>query len=1087
VAGAGSGKTSLLVERLMYQLMTADAEPGAFAAMTFTEEAAAEMRERLQGGLAELASSNLGFRGRDDREAARLFSRLSAMEWSPAQIAEIAGGLLDRFEASSICTIHSFCSALLRRHPLEARVAADFRVDEGLEYERFLEMRWEEILSVASGSDSTGAELERALEWMELRDLRILFEDLARSDAPLKEWASGVEPDLGSPLELVSRLEGAPARLRALAEATASRGKYTKFGVACRAAADRAEFLERHSAESLRSAFPQPLEAVKPSERLGADDAHWAARTLKQLNDAWQVDHGAIRAALEWLVPRVLAAREDFRAAGWLTFDDLLLAARDLLRDHLPVRRVEGSRLRTLYVDEFQDTDPIQYEIVFFLAERPDAAARDAWDARLQEGKLFIVGDPKQSIYRFRSADIAAYSRAVEKIHNEGGWTASLTVSFRSPAEILEPVDRAFHDWLPPRDDAERAAHAAPEYVKIAPHRLSPDARFGGAPRVEIWTVDGEGADERRENEAAWIAERIVDHIKKGGLRPRDHAVLLRAFSNVAIYARALQKRNIPFLLDGGKTFYQRVEISDALAWLRAAAEPGDEVAHLAALRSIAGAVPDAELAAFARAGGAFRFVAPVDGAAFPGVARVFGMLRELRNAILTMPAGDALAELMDVTCLADLHAGGYDGAQRVANLEKFVHLAADLARDGRLSIDDVARELSLRFERGHAESERSLSEPGVDAVSILTIHRSKGLEFPVVFCADLAAEENTRDRGTRLRYHSRDHKLEVILRDSKRKTASAVTYRDEAEAHARAESRRLFYVASTRAMERLVWIAGEPRSEARAPWRERLREAFSYLPELPDGALLGGGSVVHRRTPRLGDEALAPPVARDAVGPALRFLQFKERLAGASVPLDSPTDARSRDAQDEELFRPSSLSPGERVARATGRAVHALMEKADFRSPLTIASHAEIAAAAAAAAREEGCDASNVTDQALEIMKGFEEGALRRRLQIVEIVARELPLMAREECARAGYADLVFVEDGELVVADWKTDRLPLDGDANREALFSAAQRHRSQILWYARALARASGRPVRAELFFPRTSQSVVIDTIQTADGQP
>lgn len=1094
VAGAGSGKTSLLVERILYLLFMAELAPSSWIALTFTEAAAAEMRRRVVLALDWLSNPREGREGGDDGR--RILGRLLQLEWTVDRVRELAAELIIKMDPSAISTIHGYCSNLLRRYPAAAGVAPNFILDDGSELARFSEEFWPEVTSEASRDAGRAAELEYLLGVFDFGDLKTVFADLLNPACPVELWLSKGFPEGGAADWLRAKLKGAPERFLNLQNALGRATKFTEMLSICAAMARAV--LER-GPSALRREFTDrcPSETSK-STKVDAREIAWARETRDLLDLFWQVDEDHVARAVRWLCVPAAAARARRAREGFVTFDGLLAGARDLLRSSPVARRQECARLQRIFVDEFQDTDPLQYEILFFLAEQAGREPEtDAWKCTPAPGKLFIVGDPKQSIYRFRGADMAAYSRAVERILQNGGELLELTVSFRSPAEILTAVDCLFSGWLDARSDAEREHRAAPEYLAILPHREHADPLFAprdGEARVEVWSPASVQSDGRRAEEAAWIADDIFLNITKNGGRVRagHHAILLRSFSNVAMYARALDKRGIPFVLEGGRTFYERAEVTDLRSWIQAIAQPADPVALLAVLRSAAGAVPDAELQQFGAARLPWHSLQKISAEQFPGIARVFNLLNDLREFAAAHPADRVIRELWDRTQLLELHAAGFDGAQRIVNLIKCAQLATDLARTRGFALDEVASELSRRANAG-GEGERSLADGGVDAVQIFTIHGAKGLEFEIVYLADLARESDSHRGGTGAAA-TPEGALEAVFQRSRRQSSAAAFRTLREEVHSSAEERRLFYVAATRARERLILLAGDARAAGfRPPWLLRVRAAFLYDPTLEDRALLAGGAVIHRRQPaEYTKESLPQPQPPEFTVAAGNFVKLTNSVRDAArPPVVSPTGLSESRRQDEDEREsdadatagdaaPHPHAHGARMdeARAAGIAVHALLEHADFaNTTIPLATPARIQAAARDAAEETGLgekETQSVAADVAHILTELNKSDLRARLANIKILARELPLLADESGTTVhGFADLVFEESGAMVIADWKTDSVASDS-----ALAAAIARHRDQIRFYQRTLARALQRPVRAELYFVRKCAVAVFE---------
>ena len=392
-----------------------------------------------------------------------------------------------------------------------------------------------------------------------------------------------------------------------------------------------------------------------------------------------------------------------------------------------------------LLVDEFQDTDPLQYEIVLYLGEREGRTARDAYEVELEPGRLFVVGDPKQSIYRFRGADYEAFRRAVTRIVDGGGQQLHLTANFRSVPQIIEPVNALFAD---PTTTCWERSDYQPDYDAIEP--FIPDA--ADAPCVEVWTVDagaGALAKQRREAEGVIVAESIREIVEGGDVEYSKITVLLRAFTQLSDYLRPLREQQIPFVVDGGREFMARPEVAHLLVILKALARPSDAAALLAFLRSPAGAVPDTELARYAAAGGRWRWRDRIDAAEYPDLARAFERLTKLSDDTRDLPADRTVRRVLEDTDLQTLSAAAFEGPQRVANLSKLAAAAAALAHDGRLSLIEVVEALEAGRTAAVA-SDSPLADEETNAVRIMTIHKAKGLENDIVIMPDLARQDRT-------------------------------------------------------------------------------------------------------------------------------------------------------------------------------------------------------------------------------------------------------------------------------------------------------------------------------------------------------
>jgi ATP-dependent helicase/nuclease subunit A len=1123
-AGAGTGKTALLVERALNLIAGHGVEIESLAAITFTDKAAAELKLRLAGGLEDLRA--LAARRADpaaaagDGEAARSYAWLAGEAGvAPETIAGRALAALLDLDAAVVSTIHAFCVEILKRHPTHAGVDPGFAVDEGAAFDALFETEARRAAAVELGIAAPRAPLWRRV--LERPDGIGAVRDIARHLGSYRIPGAAVEPDrpyapppaktlLGAGVESLLR---DVARLR-----RDGRGMNPNMALALESEEVLLTALLEGGPEALATAAaPWSARTIKekdpaPGKKLSGIDAAELVdvhgRVRKLLSDVIQVDEAAIAPLVDAARPLGADGREALLRAGFVSFDGLLRLTRDLLAARPALRRALAARWRTILLDEFQDTDPLQYEILFFLAEAPGASADDAWRTRLEPGRLFIVGDPKQSIYRFRGADIEAYERAVARVLECGGARLVLSASFRSPGEVVEPIDRMFRAWM--KEDRDAGGIFQPRYEPIV--SAAGPAAPGADPRVEIWRVEAEGdATARRRAEAAaiagWIAARAGIPGPAVGPGPPGAspafggiALLLRSLNDAGLYTRALRRAGIPFVVDGGKDFYERPEVGDLLSLLRAIANPNDGAAILAVLRSPLGGCPDEELARFAAAGGRLdRAGEPAAGGGdWPSVTRTLRLIEALRGRLRGAPADDVVRAAMEETPLLLLHASAWEGSQRVANLEKLVAEAETLARRG-LSLEEILGVLEDQFRTGKEGAESPLADETVDAVRVLTIHKAKGLEFPVVFVPDLARRPppgGARETEVEWLPLPGGGTLAIRLTDGTRNLARV--RRDLLDArHAIAEEQRVFYVACTRARERLVLIDGDPGARSPTAWVEALGPlGYDRAVDLPDGGAISPG-VRHRRIAPAPPPVAAPAAAIDpAWGEAATRFASAAAAAAASArpPLRWPTGGRDAgisgagEADAGPAVRPRSPGPGREVARLAGSAVHAALERWDFRDPRSLRDAARHAAEQAAAERGPGDDASLGREAAAEaaaIVEAFLAGPLPRRLAGLEVLGREVPILFRdaEGATWTGACDLLYREaGGTLVVADYKTDRI--EGDP-----VAAAAAYREQVAVYLEAVRRVFPEsPVRAEILFLRTGAAVTVPPTPTdAAGPP
>jgi ATP-dependent helicase/nuclease subunit A len=721
------------------------------------------------------------------------------------------------------------------------------------------------------------------------------------------------------------------------------------------------------------------------------------------------------------------------RRLGLLDFHDLHAVARNLLRARPDVRRDFQQRYRTVLLDEFQDTDPLQLEIAFFLAEDPAGPPAPSWDAvRLEPGRLFLVGDPKQSIYRFRRADIETYERARDRVAAQGEVLA-LETNFRSTRRLLEAVNHAFAPQMQPPEDGRYQ----PAYAPVAP---APDTPDGDGPVLLEW-ASGAGeagapasADERRAREAAALAALVARavtrgewHVRERGdraarpVRYGDVVCLFRTFVGVALYEDAFRAAGVPYRTLGGRAYFARSEVGWALAALTAIEDPHDPVALVAALRSPFFGAPDGALLAHAAAGGRFSYLAPVPPGAPAPIADAWRVLGDLHRRRTRESAAAIVEALYAETEVLATYALDAQGDQRVANLLRITDTARALEAAGRPTFRALVRWLAAQEAGGYEEGESPVAEEGDQVVRLLTVHQAKGLEFPVVIVPDL---EWDRPAATpRLLVDRRPGAaLGVSLGKVGDWAVDTDTVADLLEHERRrsdAEALRLFYVAVTRARDHLVvpLLFG---------WAPRGFAAFC-APFLDEGWAGARRIAVDP----------APPPAAPTPAAAAPALVPREAWAAAREA------ARARGGRGTPVVHPGGAGPARGDGARLGALVHAALAVADLGDP---AGAADAVGAAGARTGESG--------ELLAAARRLVERALAsepyRRAAGAKRVIREMPVAAVVDGALVeGVVDLVFEAPEGLVAVEVK--------------IAPPGEEAAGQLRAYGRALA-AAGAPVAA-----------------------
>ena len=1067
-AGAGSGKTTSLVGRMVALVSSGEARVERMAAVTFTRKAAAELRQRFQLELEEAVRK----------------------EVDPLKRSRLAEALAD-LDRCFLGTIHSFCARLLRERPIEAGLDPCFEELQGDEDAVLRAQAWSEYLDELRFSGSTGL--------TQLDELGVSLSDLQQTYARLALY-----PDLEVFRQAVPRPDLARAR-QALSLFAARVGKllpqsrpekgWDPLQTALRRALHRnrvfrpgedrqvvrtLEILDKELQPTLNR-WDSKDTAKDAGDQFEAFRAGWVQPTLW----AWREHRHSV--LIEAVLPAASHYEERRRVTGRLNFQDLLMRSAALLRENPEVRRYFAQRHTHLLIDEFQDTDPVQAEVMFLLAGTPE----DETDWRRvapRPGSLFVVGDPKQSIYRFRRADIATYNLVKRRTQQTGGDVVTLTTNFRSVHAIGSRVTSIFEGVLPAQATRYQAAFAPVDAI-----------RAGGVAGVEglrVITV-GKIKWNRAQTIAELDAQRIARWIARAcagvarPARPGDFLILLRRKKHMDLYARALESEGLPYQVAGAETFGESVEVRELLKLLRGIADPDDPVHLLASLRGLYFGLSDDLLYRFKRAGGRFAFTSRAPEELPDGlqpVAAALGRLRRYWGWSREDPPPVALERIIEDLGVLPFAAGGEMGNSRAGNLLK----ALDIVRNGILeatsSFADAVDFLAAAFEQGTIEEGKVLPGTG-RAVALMNLHKAKGLEAPVVFLADPTGAmeheptehvDRTGDRclGHFLIGKSGTYGFEVI--------AQPPGWADRSEEEKRyqlAEEERLLYVAATRARDLLVIsrYAGKPEI---SPWC-RLEGALADAPELeeleePGEAALAAESPPGESPPGESSpgEALPGLPAADVLGGELE----RDMATSATLLRAAARPGFSRLAVTDLTKAHGDAPPWQEGGRGMswGSTVHRLLEAAGRGlSPEGLKALAPIILA------EEGRPEDDLPSL-LDLVRGVQASPLWERVRRAERRQFEVPFAVRAAPGELGLAseaaadtpivlrgvvDLAFREPDGWVLVDYKTDRVE-DGALDRFVAFYAPQ-----VQCYADYWTRITGEPVKARLLFFVAAGEVVV----------
>jgi len=1032
-AGAGTGKTAVLVERVVRAVCERGLDVDSILVITYTRRAAGELRTRIRAALAA--------RGRHD--------------------------LARELDGAWISTIHGFCARLLRAYPLAAGLDPRFReLDEAQAAVLRSEAFGDALADFCAAGDPQRLELLATYGSGRLRRMLTSVYETLRAAGRELDLAVAARPELD---ERVDDLRAAASSLAADPDATDAQQ---------RTAAELLELLDRDR----RPDRLMNLSGFKArGDRAASYSETLAAVEQSALDEAAARDRALLQELLTLFAGRYAQAKARESA---LDFEDLQLEARDLLRSQPELREREQARFRSILVDEFQDTNRLQTEIVDLL--------------RTSQTELFFVGDEFQSIYGFRHADVQVFRERRAAV----GQPLSLTLNYRSRPEVLAAVNELF------------GSHFGGEFQELAAAAEFPDPVF--AHPVELLVTDKEtyrdsGVHWRR-GEARAVARRVRELVDGGAATPGEIVLLFAAGTDAEWYEDELRRAGLPTYRATGKGYFGQQQVVDLLAYLRLLQNRYDDTALLSVLASPFVGISNDALALLRRVASRRPLFTGLEHALPPGLGerdeRLMRAFRQRYDRLVeAMPrlSLERLCERIvaehdyDLAVLAQ-----WDGRRRYANMRKLARLARSYEELRGPDVEGFVRFVAEQEAVGARELEAVAEEEGADAVRLLTIHAAKGLEFKVVIVADAGRDRVPPSADEILALP--DGRFGFRVADPvTAKPRAAFDYeavkeaRQEAE---RAERLRLYYVAMTRAKERLI-VSGsvDLGAEREVPtpiaWvLERLEadEELGGAGDKPLELVRGDARLLVRldsfRPQRAATEhAAAEPEPEDA-GQLALFTALEESSAPPAAPELPPLVA----LPDPPLHRVRRLSftalslfeqcaykyfaryglgmserPVEREGDGTGEmsgteigtAVHALLEEIDLAAPAV----------------------PEVEDELVRsFVTAYCDSELARRVAALSGVEKERHFTFEHDGVLVhGFIDAFHLADGRALVVDYKTNAL---GDASPEEIVE--QDYRLQRLVYALACFRAGAEEVEVVYHFLERPDSPV-ETLFSRAGVP
>jgi ATP-dependent exoDNAse (exonuclease V) beta subunit len=1133
-AAAGTGKTTELVNRIVRVLAEGRANVREIVAVTFTEKAAGELKLRLRQRLET-----------ERQQAAR---RDAAARLDEA---------VQNLEEAHVSTIHGFCADLLRERPVEARVDPLFRVlTEGQGQRLFNEAfaNWFHSI-LETPPEGVRRSLRRTSRGSRPGDVDEdgPMERLRRAAFDLAEWRDFRGAWTRESFDREGTITAILPLVHALAEVSkspsyAGDNLFLDTEPVRRLSADltsapppetAADFdgLESQLVDLRRNRdFKRGRKGSGPTYAKGVPRARVleARDLLTHSLDDFQLRADADLAALlhEELLECVDRYKQLKAREGALDFLDLLLHARDLIRDNTTVRNHFQTRFRCLFVDEFQDTDPLQAEILLLLA------SKDPGETRWQHvdpvaGKLFLVGDPKQSIYRFRRADVHIYTKVCEQLVERGATFVELRKSFRGVENLQRVINAAFAPVMDGDADTRQARYVPLERSRVD-HPDQPSVvvlpvprpyaqRFISSRAIEESLPDAVGAYvEWLVTQSNWMVTERRDPDRRVPIEARHICLLFRRFVSYGeditrAYVDALEARGVKHLLVGGRAFHGREEIETLRAALMAIEWPDDQLSVFATLHGALFAIGDEELLEYHHHAGSFHpFKIPETlPTGLEPIREALTCLANWHRRRNRRPVAETISDVLGTTRAHVSFVLRPGGEQVLANALHVAELARQYEIEGGMSFRGFVEALREAASGGQA-AEAPILEEGSDGVRLMTVHKAKGLEFPVVILADITARLTPFDAS---RYIDTEHERCALriggwspkdLNDNK----AMELLREEKEGE------RVAYVAATRARDLLVvpalgdgpytegWVAplnaaiypaedarrvqaggvgcpsfaskdsvlmrpdGDPASRLTVcPGQHEFTasdDPYSLVWWSPEPAVLslGAQAPFGLRRDDLIVKDVAPAVLRRGLDTYHAWKTGREDAIAAarrpSINVMTATAAAATEALvpighdiDVTTFA-EATAPNRPGGQRFGSLVHALI--ADM--PLDAPDARTIARLASAHGRVLGADAAEIAAAEAIVLRVLTHPVLQAaaRANRDGRCYREMPVTWRTDAGAIieGFVDLAYADESGFVVVDFKTDR-ELEG---------AVDRYQRQVRIYAAAIAAATGRPARAVL---------------------
>lgn len=979
-AGAGSGKTSSLIDRMVAIITSGRASAGEIAAVTFTRKAAGELRERFQEGLEK------------------------ALEERSRPGSDLAARALEDIEHAFVGTIHSFCAMILRERPVEAGLDPGFTELDEEDDRRIISRAWDRYLlylqaenrgtldrldklDIKPGELENNFNLVTRFPEVELVTRNVAYpgELLDKSRTEMYRYLEKMEKFLPFE-EPPDGWDGLQQRVRM---GLRWRDRFSLEG-------------ERILTRLLRRMGSSPQVVLKrwPSNEVGRE----ARATEEEFRES--IITPTLQAWYRYCYPPIiefLQGAENYysdlkRRENLLNYQDLLLETVRLLRENPEVRGYFQEKYTHLLVDEFQDTDPLQAEIVMYLTG--DNPGEKNWTAlKPRPGALFIVGDPKQSIYRFRRADIDIYTRVKDQVENSGGEVLRLSTNFRSAKSLVEWANGAFYDLLGRETPPYQAEYGKMDYFNVPAPGMENGVRILATEKVPYNRADVICSQEA-ERIASFIGRAIQGDLyissQKRNARPEDFLIIIPYKKYMPFYARALEQAALPFSLSGGAEIGSCRELVELNQVFKAILDPNNPVPLLAALRGIYFGVSDEELYRLKSAGGRFSFLSELPPETGEKLKEAWERLQSFRQFTRDLSPAAAMSRIVEELGALPLALSAPLGRSRAGYILQALELVQEREKRG---ATDFASNVDFIDELLQGQVEEELDpEGGLVGVRLMNLHKAKGLEAPVVFLANPVHDPSfpPEFHVTRQENQARGY---LEIKDERGVVGLPPDweyYQDEEGKYLAAESKRLLYVAATRARDLLIVSI----------YRGNEKKSFWY----PLNSYLVGAR-------ELEEKNFSPPVMdkKEEIKSLQRqnFYNLRDQKIKA---VTRPSYRRDTVTGIAEYGQYPQRAREKGRGTAWGNVIHRALEKIEgFKLPPNGFLLQLI--------KEEQLDPNKLDLVRAQLQKVM-ESPLWARVREAEKEIREGNFgFQDEDLYLTGTADLLFREKGEWVIVDYKSD----------------------------------------------------------------